>query len=166
MTTRISALSSPRATASMMACKFVPSPDISTPSFTGGRLLGDARVDSLVISLRGSRYRHAARAAGYLTDDERALLPQSQIFHDRVRLAGRNNRNHAEAIVEGAIHLTLFDFAETRDQIEDRRNGPGAAPNRRVQILRHHTRQILDHPAAGDVGEPLDCEAIEQLQRG
>ena len=124
----------------------------------------DDGVDAVVIENSGNR--NTACAARHFADDVGALLARAQMFNDRIGVIGSGNRDHAEAIVERAIHFGLIDFAEPRDEIEDRRHSPGAAADSRVQVLRHHPRQILDDTAAGDIRQALEREAIEKIKHG
>src|SRR5271154_4465646 len=112
---------------------------------------------------RGSAKRHSTLAPSYFADDVGGKFAAAQMRNDAIGLARRHNRDHSEAVVEGAIHLGAVDFPEALNQAEYRRRWPTAALDDGASIRRHHARQIFEHAAAGYIRETIYFEALEQF---
>ena len=113
-TTAISPPSVPARWASMRACRLQPRPLMSTP------ILRRARVTARAL-IRGRR-----PALHHGADDEARLAAALERVLDVVEVLGRDDHHHADAHVEGAVHLVLGDGAALLDEPEER-----AAPPRR-----------------------------------
>ena len=91
-------------------------------------------------------------------------MPGGQQGQRPVDVRRRHQRDHADAHVEGAVHLGLVDLAATLHQVEDRLGPPGAAVQRRRQVLRQHAGQVGRQPAPGDVAEAVHLGLLDQGQ--
>src|SRR5215469_18225147 len=111
----------------------------------------------------GSEKRNAALSARHFADDMGSILATPQMGDDSIGLARGHDRDHAEAVVEGAIHLAARDPAEPLNQAEDRRYRPTVAPDDRASVFRHHARQVFDHAAAGNIRKAVYPETFEQF---
>src|SRR4051794_4814165 len=73
------------------------------------------------------------------------------------RLAGGDHHDHADAVVERAVHLVVVDrrhLLQPREQFAAR---PAALLQVGGQAVRQHARDVLQQAAAGDVGQRLDA---------
>ena len=112
---------------------------------------------------RGSANRHSALTAPHFADNIGGIFAAAQMSDDAIGLARGHNRDHPEAVVEGAIHLGARDFAKPLKQSENRRHRPAAPLDDRASVLGHHARQIFEHAAAGDIREAVYFEALEKF---
>ena len=81
---------------------------------------------------RGSANRHSALAAPYFADNICPIFAAAQMSDDAVGLARGHDRDHPEAVVEGAIHFGARDFAKALNQCRK----SAASANCRVRRLR------------------------------
>ncbi len=75
---------------------------------------------------------------------------------------GVDEENHADSHVEHAKHLGPFDATSGGQEVEDRRNGPGAVRDLRADSLRQHARDVVRETSAGDVRHPVQETALEK----
>ena len=90
-----------------------------------------------------------------------------QCLHDDIGFIFRDHSNHADAAVEGAVHLHLFDIAVLLQPLKNARHAPAIGVDNRTGILGKHTRQVLQQAAAGDVCQCMYSFAVNDIvQRG
>src|SRR6185436_2469308 len=137
ITTAIRASRRPPSTASMMACRLLPRPEMSTP-IEGLDILDRAR------SSRNPPDDEAALAAVVAQDGKHLRLVPCIAADD-----------HADAHVERAQHLVVAHAAAPLEEGEDRRHAPRALRNRGARALGQDPRQVLGDPTARDVRHAL-----------
>ena len=79
--------------------------------------------------------RDAAVADTYRADDPGGDVPGSEQRQRPIDIGGRDQGDHADAHVEGAVHLGLLDLAAGLHETKDRFRGPRRAVQRRGQVL-------------------------------
>src|SRR5689334_10167157 len=140
------------ATASRMACRLRPCPEIRTAM--RGALTG--RRDSDVLD--------EGMAGDDLAEFPRRQPGATQLLQRARRLGARHREDEADAAVEGAAHLGLGHAAFLLQPVEHGGALPARRVHRRAAALREHPRQVLGDAATGDVGHALHAHVGEQLQ--
>ena len=143
----------PAAAASMRACRFEPRPLTRTPS---------------LFSRRAAHSQETPEPATTRADHEARLAAPLERVLDLVQVAGRDDDDHADAHVEGAVHLLVGDAPALLDQAEERRHLPGARGAARApRPCGQDARDVAREAAAGDVDERPHLVALEErLERG
>src|SRR5271165_7032572 len=114
----MSAFSSPRALESMMACRLVPDPDISTPSFTGGRASVSSGFirDQRELAARTASFDYSAGLAALeFANYKRHLTLAPEPLEERLGLLLYDHCNHSDTVVEGVIHFGSRNSAGLRN---------------------------------------------------
>src|SRR5262245_60501457 len=101
------------AIASMIACRLVPLPEISTPIGTG-----------FAISFLSGADRCTPRTATYFADHKTLFTDARDRVHHGIGLSFAYDEDHAQSIIESAIHFGLGNAADLLNQLEDRRHRP------------------------------------------
>ncbi len=78
-------------------------------------------------------------------------------------LFGGDDRDQADAHVEGAQHLVLLDVAEVLQVFEERRDGPTGEVDDGRGAAGQDARQVLRDAAAGDVRHAADDAGGSEL---
>src|SRR5208337_5061119 len=112
---------------------------------------------------RGSANRHSALAARYFADNIGRQFAAAQMSDDAISLTRRRDRDHPQAVIEGAIHLGLSNFAEALNQAENRGSRPTAPLDDCTGVRGHYARHVFEHAAAGDIRKAVYFESLEQL---
>src|SRR5512139_606621 len=149
MTTATSAGISPWLQAWAMATMLLPAPEIRI-----ARRMGS-----------GVSVNHDARAARADVADERgALAGAVQQLHRLIGPVGCHHGDHADAAVEGAMHLGRLDVAGGGKPVEQRIAMPGTALEPSLQPLGQHARDVVGESAASDVREGVHRQRGGELQ--
>ena len=74
--------------------------------------------------------------------------------------------DHADAAVEGAGKLGGLDRAAGLEEGEQAREGPGVGVDDGVAAFGQDARDILEQPAAGDMGERADAALADDGAAG
>ena len=90
-------------------------------------------------------------------------LEQGQRFFKLIR---RQGDDHADATVEGAVHLVAGDVAGLLQPAEHRRPLPALLVDHRLGVGGQYARNVLPETAAGDVGEGVDLALLDELEHG
>src|SRR5256714_11419190 len=91
-----------------------------------------------------------------------ALAGAVEVVADCVGVRGRADDDHADAHVEGSVHLRFGDVADLLHDAEDRGHGPTAACDFDGGAFGQDARDVLKESAARDVRERLDDSGVEQ----
>ena len=147
------------AQASISACRLLPRPEMRTPTFSRAMTCPSRRSRP--------RARSAARAATRADATRRFRRGPRAAARASSASAGRDDRDHADAAVEGARHLGRADRRRPR-----RASGTPAARSRRRRRdatpspSGSDARDVVDEPAAGDVRERLDAARADRGEAG
>ncbi len=76
-----------------------------------------------------------------------------QLFSNRRRIVRRDDRRHPDAHVEDLIHFVARDPTAFLQELKDAWDLPASEIDHGIAILRQNARQIIDQPAAGDMGQ-------------
>ena len=79
-------------------------------------------------------------------------------------LLGGKGQDHADAHVEGVVHITLGDAALLLNEVENGQAGEGVQLDLGGEALGHHAGHVLIETAAGDVADGVDVHTL--LQQG
>ena len=109
----------------------------------------DGKIRALVV-------KHFAFAAGDASDDAVAFVSTVEDGLGFLYSLGRNYDDEADAHIEGAEHLILFDIAELLEMLEERRDGPGGEVDGCAHAFGDDAREVLGDASAGDVGHTVD----------
>ena len=78
---------------------------------------------------------------------------------------GADDRDHADAAVEGARQFARLDRAAGLEEGEQAGQGPGVGIDDGVAAVGQHARDILEQSAAGDVRQRADPAFADQRQQ-
>ena len=81
-----------------------------------------------------------------------------------VHLSSRHHNAHANAHVEGVVHIPLADVAGLGDGIEDGQHLDGSLIDLGAQTIGDGARNVLVEAATGDVADALDLDLLVQGQ--
>jgi len=139
--------------------------EISTPSFDR-RALCHRCLAPFAANRVGLEQHSSALAAATLRPgrQDKRRTQAAQMSDHGVGLARRHDRDHAEAVVEGAIHLSLADSSMRAMRSKIGGTGQTAALHDRFDPGRQHARQILDNPPPVMFAR-RDRKALEQRKR-
>ena len=79
-----------------------------------------------------------------------------------VGVRGRADDDHADAHVEGSVHLRFGDASDLLHDAEDRRHGPTPALDFDRSAFGQDARDVFDEAAARYVRERFDDAGVEQ----
>src|SRR5262249_24655736 len=113
------------------------------------------------VALSHSDEFDTASVAHDFADDVGRLVSAAQVADHRIGFVRPSDGDHAEAVVESAIHFDSFDMPMPLDHREDRRHRPASSADNSMQTPRHRTGQVFYDSAAGDVGETPQAKATE-----
>ena len=102
-----------------------------------------------------------AGAFGDFSDEEAFGLGE-----DFFGFGARDDEGHADAHVEDLIHLVFGDFAAFLDEAEDFGDLPGVFADGGAAIFREDAREVVEQPAAGDVGGAVEAACREGGHEG
>src|ERR1044071_6267349 len=102
----------------------------------------------------------AARAATYLTDDHWLFAALGQGFQRQFDVLGTDAHRHADAAIEGAVHLGRRNLADLLQPVEDLRPLPGARVQHHFEAVGHHARDVLRQPPTRDVRTAADLDDL------
>ncbi len=88
-------------------------------------------------------------------------LEQGQRFF---KLICRQGDDHADAAVEGAIHLVTGNVAGLLQPAEHRRPLPALLVDHRLGVGRQDARDVFPEAATGDVGQSVDLALLDELE--
>ena len=94
------------------------------------------------------------------------LFPFFQRLYRRRGVLGGHAHDHADPAVEGSVHLLPGDPAGGLEPMEDGRFGPGAGIDPGMHPGGQDPGQVLQDPAAGDMGNGLDRHLLDEGQDG
>ena len=80
-------------------------------------------------------------------------------------MLGRNNHDHADAAVEGAVHLALRHATFFLQPLEQLGHGPALGIDLGDCIFRQHARYVLADAATGDVCHALDRQGLHEFEQ-
>src|SRR5215472_16766141 len=137
--------------------------EIATISLWEPRRRPSDANSSSVIASHHSSFRvhcpdilHSAPAVRDSPDlPERFSLPSEQAF-DNIKIALPNNQHHANAHVERAQHIVLWNLAVLSDKLKDRLHGPASKLNVHPASNRQNARRVFRKAAARYVDDTLE----------
>src|SRR5579862_3452033 len=149
--------------ASMIAWRLLPWPEIRIPRLTAESTAAIGISPSSALNVEGREGRaaaesienHPAVAAAQLAYNIGWLAAAAQMSDDAIGFGGGNHGDHAETVVESAIHFRLIDFADAADEVEDRRYRPAPALNPGGKFRGNNAGQVFDHAATGNIRQTL-----------
>src|SRR4051812_10752610 len=149
MTTTISAGKSCALAASTSAVMFDPRPDIRMA--TRRFMASPCKIEMAVIE-------HAMLAGGGndLAQQHSAFAGLGEHIHDLIEGVGLDDRDHADAAVEGAQQFKLGNAALLGEPFEHRQHRHPRKVDAGAEMLWQHARDVVGKAAAGDVSQPLD----------
>ena len=150
-TTRTMSTGSPSPAASMIACKFVPLPESSTPILSGSAMALRLRAGVVPVELAVVRVAHRALAGNDAAHAVRGLAGLGQGCLHLAGASGVDDQDHAQAHVERLQRLRLVEVRGAAHEPRDGRHGPRAQIHLGVAGLRQRAVQVLGDAAARDV---------------
>src|SRR6185312_3501485 len=142
----------------------LPRPEMKMATRFGSRIVGRVPV------LRGvPRASLSMNGAATLTlfdaaDLQHRLACALKHRLDCICLLGSDDHGHAYAAVEGSRHFLRSNVPALLKQRKDRRQFASAGIYVGVAPIRQNPGNILEKPAAGDMGEALDSSLLRQRE--
>lgn len=85
-------------------------------------------------------------------------------LHRALGILGRNNDDHADAIIEDAVHLVTVDVALFLEPLKDGRTRPGLSVDAALSAFGQNAGHVFDEAAARDVGHALDFHLLHDIE--
>src|SRR5205807_3219687 len=126
---------------SMMACRFDPVPETSTPTRS-----------------RSGIQLYPPRIRGDGADDPRALPEAVEVGDRRLPLLAGDDEEEAEPHVERPKHLVIGDLPPLLDERKHGRHRPPISADDRPAPGRQDPHQIARDPPAGDMGDAANLD--------
>src|SRR6185312_8988015 len=96
-----------------------------------------------------------ARGRNHFAEQGHSFAARAEDRTDRVDRIRADDRDHADAAVEGPQEFELGNAPLLRQPFEDRQHRQTRKIDADAELLRQHARNVVGESAAGDMGEPL-----------
>src|SRR4051812_9223917 len=146
------------------AIMLVPRPETSTPTGTRSTMMSRApRVPRRPGTARAGD--GAALGSGFdAAERQNSFTFFLKILRNVAYILWRDDDRHADPAIEGARHFLRLDMALRLEEGHQPRLGPSVGVDPGMEAVGQHARDILDQPAAGDVGQSVDAPGPDQRE--
>src|SRR5687767_6926719 len=127
-----------------------PRPEIRTATLTLSAMKARAPGAAAEPDLRRAEDGAAALALDHFADAQHRLARLGEDPLHLGRFGRRDDRDHADAAVEGARHLGGLDIPLRLQEGHERRLRPGSGVDAGVEPVRQHAWYVLEQAAASD----------------
>src|SRR5687768_13804780 len=142
----------------------VPLPESITATRALGIVSGFPRL-ACAPGFARSAHGAAARAFDHLADAHDFLAGGLELGGDFAGQLGGHGQHHPNAAIERARHLARLDVALSLQERHQPRLLPRVGVDHGVRAFGQHAGDILEQPAAGDVGERVNLAGAHDRQQ-